>query len=345
VRGLVLVALLAAACDRSGPGPVGDASADADAPTDAATDGDAGEPSALEEQFEEVWRTFDETYPYFVHKGVDWDALGEAHRGLVGPETTYEEWVGVVASMLEPLHDNHVTLVTTGGDTVTPGHVGWTANFDDGLVDAAYLDAPVVAGALTHGWLSGNVGYARFTSWMDEGAVEAFHEAMETYASADAFVIDVRNNSGGSEPLAVEVAGRFASGTVLYGHHRYRDGPEWDDFGELRDRTFGPTGPWQFEGPVAVLTGSRCMSSNEAFVAAMRELPQVVTVGSTTRGSTGNPTSVDLADGTVLVLSTWIAYLPDMTVIEDSGIPPDEPAEFGVGDGVLDRAMEILAGP
>ncbi len=331
---LLLALVLLAGCPEPEPFSIDD---------DDDGDDDTADLGPMQAQLEVLWETFDEIYPYFVHKGIDWDVLGDEARGELDEDASYDEWIAAVEGLLAPLRDNHVYLYTPDGDLIYPGYTGWEGNIDKTVVDTEYLTDLDYSGDVTTGWLSASLGYVRIDSWTDEGTPDTVDAALEQFGAAEGLVVDVRANGGGNELYALGVAGRFAEETTLYGYTQYRDGPEHDDFTEPYPRNMPAIGPWTWTAPVALLTGDRCMSSNEAFVAAMRELPQVVTVGADTAGSTGNPTMVELDDGTQLILSTWIAYLPDMQVIEDLGIPVDVPVAWsGAGDPVLDVAMNIL---
>jgi C-terminal processing protease CtpA/Prc len=157
-------------------------------------------------------------------------------------------------------------------------------------------------------------------------------------------------NGGGDDQLAFQVASRFTTTSVTVEYFKFRMGPRHSDFGPLMTRTLSPRGSWQFTRPVLVLIGRRCASSNESFIAAMRELPNVTLIGDRTAGSTGNPGTFPLAGGWSYTVSRWIAYTADHQVIEDIGIAPDEfvpaaPGDFAEGrDPVLDRALMAAAG-
>jgi C-terminal processing protease CtpA/Prc len=99
---------------------------------------------------------------------------------------------------------------------------------------------------------------------------------------------------------------------------------------------------------VLLLIGRRCASSNESFIAAMGQLPNVTLVGDRTAGSTGNPGTFPLADGWSYTVSRWIEYTVDNHPIEDIGISPDVfvtagAGDFGVGrDPVLEWALKAV---
>jgi carboxyl-terminal processing protease len=88
-------------------------------------------------------------------------------------------------------------------------------------------------------------------------------------------------------------------------------------------RTISPRGPWRFSGRVYVLSGRGVFSSNESFIAAMRELPRGVIVGDTTGGATANPAPTTYLSGWKVWVSTWYATTADGEPIEGRGIAPD----------------------
>lgn len=90
------------------------------------------------------------------------------------------------------------------------------------------------------------------------------------------------------------------------------------------------------------------MSSNEAFIAMMDQIPQVTLMGANTRGASGNPTVLELEHGITLSLPRWITYLADQQPLEPNGITPDvvfkpdEDAFSGTNDDLLQAAMARL---
>ena len=196
-----------------------------------------------------------------------------------------------------------------------------------------------------YGVLDG-VPYISIGSWGASSIRSAdFDVALERFRSAPAIILDVRMNPGGNDALAFEVAGRFARTSVVFGSVRFRNGPSHSDFGPATTRTLNPRGSWQYTGQVLVLTGRRCASSNESFIAAMGQLPNVTLAGDRTAGATGNPGTFPLANGWSYTVSRWIEYTADNQPIEDIGISPDVfvtagPQDFAMGrDPVLDWAL------
>ena len=135
--------------------------------------------------------------------------------------------------------------------------------------------------------------------------------ALERFRSAPLLILDVRMNGGGGDQPAFEVAGRFARTSVVTGNVRYRNGPSHTDFGPPVQRVLNPRGPGNTPGRVLLLIGRRCASSNESFIEAMRQLPNVTLVGDRTAGSSGNPGTFPLANGWTYTVSRWIEYTAD----------------------------------
>jgi C-terminal processing protease CtpA/Prc len=102
-------------------------------------------------------------------------------------------------------------------------------------------------------------------------------------------------------------------------------------------RVLNPRGAWQYTGAVLVLIGRRSASSNESFIAAMRQLPNVTLVGDQTAGSSGSPGTFPLASGWSYTVSRWIEYTADDQVIEDVGISPHVFVMTGAGDFMQGR--------
>jgi C-terminal processing protease CtpA/Prc len=194
------------------------------------------------------------------------------------------------------------------------------------------------------------IAYISIASWNSASIpVDAFDRALENFRTAPILILDVRMNGGGDDQVAFQVAGRFARTPTTVGYVKFRAGPLHSNFGPLMARTVSPRGAWQYTQPVLLLIGRRCASSNESFIMAMGELPNVTLVGDRTAGSTGNPGTFSLAGGWTYTVSRWIEYTADNQVIEDVGLAPREfvPAsagDFAQGlDPVLDRALSAAA--
>lgn len=298
------------------------------------------------EGFDVVWSAFDELYPYFGLKQVNWSASRSTYRPRAGQATDVAALNQVLLDMLAPLRDVHVSLESPDGQRTPTYRPSATVNFSTPLWQRV-----VAAGGWTQ--LKPNLGSARIDGvpyiaiggWNStQFSVADLDAALEPFRADSALIIDVRPNGGGNDQLALDFARRFTTATVLTEIFRFRTGPGPNDLGRETRRTIAPRGPWQFTRPVYVLSGRAVFSSNESFVAAMRALPNVTIVGDTTGGGTANPTSRPYFGGWKVHVSTWFATLPDGTPIEGRGIPPDEYVPWptpGARDPVIDAAVAL----
>lgn len=296
--------------------------------------------------FDAVWQAFDVTYPYFGLKGVDWNASRTRHRPEAAQATEVSDLNQVLLGMLEPLHDQHVSLQSPDGQFTATWRSPNAGNFDQ-----AQWQRTVLA----NGWeqVKINLGIARFDgipyiaigSWnTSQFAVADLDALLDRVRNDAALIIDVRPNGGGDDQLALAFAARFADAPRLTEVIRSRTGPRHTDLGNEVRRTLAPRGPWTYGGRVIVLTGRRSLSSNESFVAAMRVQPRVITAGDTTGGGTANPKPFPYFAGWKVWVSSWYAELPDGKPIEGLGIAPQVYVPFSATasfDPVIGAAVSL----
>lgn len=173
----------------------------------------------------------------------------------------------------------------------------------------------------------------------------AYRVLGEAIVSGRPLIIDVRANSGGSEPLAARFAGRFVNRPVCYARHLTR-----------RAGTFiGPIERWlkpnkarpRYQGQIAVLIGPGTVSSCESFVLMMKQVSGCKLIGQPTAGASGNPKPADLGNGVVVYVPSWLDLALDGTCLEGQGVPPDMEVttaaeEHGEKDPVLTAALRWL---
>ncbi|MGB9032315.1 MAG: S41 family peptidase [Acidobacteriaceae bacterium] len=310
--------------------------------------------SAYSDQFDYLWQTFDQKYSYFVYKNIDWQGLSDTYRPTAIQATSQDQFMQTITQMLSNLHDLHVHLINSSGNlqqTYTPTYF---INFNQ-TVWQQYIQAKGTGiqqtSEYTTGYLSG-VAYFAIPAWDSSSGPQAadLDAALQPFQNTSALILDVRMNGGGDGATANSFAGRFADQTRIGGYDKFRDGSAHTDFGPLQSRSVSPRGAWQYHGPVYLLIGRGCYSSNEDFIVQMREYPNITVIGDTSGGHSGYPVTYPLSNGWQFSVSTWIDYTAEMQIIEDQGITPaifvpTTAADFQAGtDPVLDYAISHLGG-
>lgn len=129
--------------------------------------------------FDRFWENFEENYPFFAAKGIDWHAVRDEKRRTITPTTTADQLQAVFVDMLRPLGDAHTGLARAvdgrprevfGG--LRPGSTVQTEELTARArqASAAQLTGPeqlFAGGRLGVGRLPDGLGYLRVSSFND----------------------------------------------------------------------------------------------------------------------------------------------------------------------------------
>ena len=279
-----------------------------------------------------------------VHR-VDWTAAWRQFEPRLLASASARDFALTAGEMLASTQDAHIWLME--GGRIIPAYqrkIAPNASLKllPSLISGWSQRHPMVAS----GSAAPGVGYIAIHSWDRKhgtALVSSALAALSDMSGKPALIIDVRFNSGGDETLAREFAGHFISERKLYARH-------------LTLGSAKPTDRWlepgadgkPYSGKIAVLMGPVNMSSAEAFLLMMRQVPGCQLVGQASYGASGNPQPHNLANGVTVYLPSWKALLPDGTAFETKGIMPDvevksTDTDFAASDPVLSNAIELLA--
>ncbi len=289
------------------------------------------DPSQAKENFELIWSNFDRIYPSFVRKGIDWNVIKEQYESRASQATTVSEFLDIIKEMLSQLKDEHIWINTPEGQRDTYDTYNPEINYSNYNLKSLrkYMESiEQVGNSILLGKTNDSLVYVAFTSWNTgiENDIEEFKKLFPDIINFRGMIVDVRANYGGNEPLAREVAALFTDKPVVYARSQFRNGPLHTDLTEPYDRILEPNEEGiYYSKPIILLIGQGCASSNESFVSALNELPQVTLVGDRTAGSSGNPTFIELnlPVKVSVGIPQWIDLLPDGTPLEEKGIQPD----------------------
>jgi carboxyl-terminal processing protease len=183
------------------------------------------------------------------------------------------------------------------------------------------IETPVASWVLIPG---SDVAYVRLSSFSNDSA-EKLWEAFEGSRAAGArrFVLDLRNNSGGSLDQAVEIAGYFLKpGSVVYIRKNASGERE-----EIKVQASGE----RTDAPMAILVNGGTGSSAEILAGALRDNDRAVVIGKKTFGTGTVLKEFALRDGSAILLGVAEWLTPDGDFIRGTGIAPD--IEVSLEDG------------
>ncbi len=302
-----------------------------------------------EESIAQLRRAINEEYSYRDLRKVDWDILFDDYEPRLREARKPVEFAKVAAELLGYANDMHIWL-KAGPARFGTAHRDVIRNYNLNTLSRIVPGWTEHNSTVSSGKFEDNIAYILIAnwSWDNRDDLEPAFEMLDEFINTKALIVDVRPNGGGDERLAGYFAGCFIDQLRVYAKHVYRDIHSPDGFSEPSERIVRPKkGRPKYRGKVAVLTGEAIMSSCEAFLLMMKQVPGCVLVGDRSFGSSGNPKPIHLSNGVVVYLPSWKAMRPDGTVFEGEGIEPDivvEAAEsdFDSGDPVLEAALESL---
>jgi hypothetical protein len=294
-------------------------------------------------------RAIDRHYSYRDLHHVDWDALFKQHADELKQAKSAAEFGERVAKMLAAAQDIHM-WVDAGDQRFGTHSRSIPPNCNLKTLRKVMPNWQKRGSRVASGRFDDGIGYILIASWSPQhkDSIEQAFAALDDLADCRAIIVDVRHNSGGDEGLAQNFAGCFIDIPCVYAKNRYRDPEDPDKLTDPIDRTLRPTkGRPRYRGRVAVLTGRYVMSSCEAFLLMMRQVPDCKLVGEASYGASGNPKPHPLPNGVTVYLPSWQALDAQGEPFEGKGIQPDievktERKDFAERDPVLDAALEYL---
>lgn len=280
--------------------------------------------------YDAFWQDFDRNYSYFTFKQVDW-AAARALRERAATVESDSALVWLMKEAVTPLKDMHVWFKRPDGTQLNTDTRTRAWNWDDSAWRNTIMPLGWHQGQHNWGWArNGDVGYLAVGTWNTALVkIADVDAALESLRDTRALILDVRVNAGGNDALALQLGARFTTASRVFGAVRYRNGSGHDEFGNWVNRSLGPRGAWQYTKPVYLLIGRRCASSNETFIAAMKQLPNVTLLGDTTGGGSANPKEARIViggrdTGWRYSVSQWQERLAEGALIEWNGIAPTE---------------------
>jgi len=322
-----------------------------------------------EKNFEFLWKTFRNRYPFFELRNVDWKKQYDTYRPKVTNKTSDDELFNILCRMLDPLDDGHVELKAKASgerkrryfnpEKKPRFHQEFTKReikelfktTGKTLVGHGFGKPAETKAWMLHYCRSQKFGYIRILEL--EGVKKkrltaALDRIARDFKALKGIIIDIRDNPGGEDSIAIAIINRFCDRKRIAFRRKTKIGPGKKDFTPLKTWYLRPQGDVQFTGPIVLLTCDSVFSGGEAFALAMKQLPHVTVIGDHTNGIFSYQLEKTLPNGWELCLSYQVYFSADMVCYEGKGVPVDielfnskANIENGV-DPLIARALEVL---
>ena len=296
------------------------------------------------QDFESAWKTANTVYPFFEFKAIDWDSIHTIYKPQA-LSAEGDEIYFVLYDMFSELKDGHVEIHTEGGFPVVT--YLWPRQDDrkgfSPTVIRKYFNKPLrLAGdnRIDYEFINSTTGYVHFPSFTKGDWIQDFDEILDYFKNTKGLIIDVRNNSGGSNSTYNHVISRFISEPMEEAYFLQN--------GQKQSWTIQPRGPFRYKENVVILINGASFSAAEIFPELMRQLPNVTLVGDTTGGGGASVDVFPLPSGKRLKMPRMYFVRLDGELVEWNGVLPDilvEQTETDVKQGrdkQLEYAIQLL---
>ena len=287
--------------------------------------------------FESMWSAMNEHYAFFDLHDVDWDAQHAQVPGS-GVVMTDISLFALLSDTLEGLDDSLVQIGTPVGYISPAQDPDWLVDpLNRGTLTQIARDtigtplSPVDLTGIEYVLLPDGVGYVLirhmdidtpFGTTSESAMALAFLQVTEAMTDAKTIIIDLRYNSGGSDAVSFGVASHFVDTSVNVFTKTTRNGT---DQSALFTGTLQPFDATPIMQSVILLTSQLTGSAAEILTMALREQPNVTTMGQPTSGGLSGVLGFKLANGWDLALSHQTYRTLDGQSFKNVGIPPDVP--------------------
>jgi carboxyl-terminal processing protease len=215
------------------------------------------------------------------------------------------------------------------------------------LVLPRQLTAPIKKSNIVIKIINHKIGYLKIPNWSPQEIISQLIDQKLSWfkrKSIKALIIDVRGNYGGDSRLARGLAGHFFEQQVSFGAVKQR----------LKNSTLHlenikllvePQLPY-YSWSIILLVDAGCFSSNEYFIAGLKDNKRAYVIGEATGGGSGNPKKFVIPfknESFDLWVSTWRYIRPNGQALEGGGISPNLVIHKTLDDVIQakDRVLEV----
>jgi len=178
--------------------------------------------------------------------------------------------------------------------------------------------------------LPGNIAYVALNTFVSHETADANLHAFPDFSQAQALILDIRANDGGSGDVGFDILGTLTQQPFACSHsetRKYRSVLRtWSQ--KMATHAFSdeplPAHPtYHFAGKVVVVASAQTYSAAEDFAVAFDAMQRGRIFGEPTGGSTGQPLYIKLLGGGAARTCTLNATYPDGKVFVGVGVQPD----------------------
>src|SRR4030095_12574997 len=224
----------------------------------------------------------------------------------------------------------------------------------EGRATLAWHSQESACGSVSSRLLPGKIAYLSISSFASKQTADEMRAALERWAGVEGYILDLRNNHGGSVAQARRVFAMFCT-DGKFGSFAGRDGNEnYEEQVLLNSQEFKwvrtghhsttPRDPClALQKPLAVIVNTDTRSAAEMLAGALKDNGRASLVGTRTYGKSLVQQIVQLGDGLSAKVVIARYYRPSGAPFDGVGLEPDfTVADTAYGDQQLIAAVTLV---
>ncbi len=300
--------------------------------------------------FDILWKTLDERYPFFELKNLNWDSVYQVYAPQVTNQMQDTALFALMADMLFTLRDGHVNLSSEFDLSRNwQWYLDYPENFNYSIIERNYLgDNYKIAGGMRYTILPGNIGYIYYGSFSSSLNTDNLDFVFTFLSQTRGLIFDIRNNGGGSLNNAYRIAERLRPGDAKSWLRIYKNGPGKQDFTPPTQLELnGNNNLKGYNGRVVLLTNRKTYSAANTLAGILYDNPNCLQLGDRTGGGGGIPADFQLPNGWVLRFS-GSRDITNSGLDFEQGIPPTHPLDLDTAalaqgrDNLIESAKDLF---
>ena len=315
--------------------------------------------NTAEDNFETLWKDFNNYYALFDVMKVNWDSLYTIYRPQVNNSMSENELWNIFEKLLSPLQDSHICLTNKDNSRhYNPKNLKYKCDFSIEVILNNYLKNVYLKTGednIIYGKIPGhNLGYIYISTFIGKNVnwSKNIDDAIQYLRKSEGIIIDVRNNFGGYFENANNIASCFFNNNVDFLKETFRNGPKHNDFEPFHYFTLElRKGCPHFKNKTVVLTNSVSASATDRFVWLFKNYrTNNICIGDTTEGCFAQAFQYRaLPNGWIYSFSaSLITSMNGIALDSIGGTPPDltilnnyKDLQLGI-DSVMENAIKYL---
>lgn len=285
--------------------------------------------------FNQIWDDINNKYVFFNEKTIKWDSIKIVYQSKINNHISEDELFTILSQMLENLKDGHTSLYSPFSSYKFEYYAGANQNFNEHFISTKYLEPNnyTTTESIKYCILPSNIGYMYYPSFKNDLSINKVNTILESFSNTKGLIIDIRDNSGGSNDNIYRLVEHFVASKFLAGYYYQKNGPKSHQISSPYSIYIEPKGT-VYNKPIIILSNRKVYSSANIFLGFMSQLPNVKIIGDTSGGGSGIPTSNQLPNGWLYRFSSSYVILANQKHIEN-GISPTINLCTGSADELL----------